>query len=185
MAQPAEGPLYLTVEEFETYDVPDDMQAELVRGELRLTPPPGFLHGVVAARLMARIGGFVESRALGFVTANSCYELVGLYRTVRAPVIAFVSASRLSPDDIPLGVARLRPDLAIEVFSPSETRARLNEKLDDFEAVDVPLVWVVDPERRTVSVIEKGEPPCVLSHDDVLDGGITLPGFTIRVSEIF
>lgn len=185
MAQPGSGPVYLTVEEFETYDLPEDMRAELVRGELLLIPPPGAEHGVVGARLIMRLAAFVEAQRLGVVTMSSGYVLVGLPRTVRAPDIAFVLASRLSPDMVPASIPRMRPDLAIEIRSPSERRSRLKEKLEDYRAVGVPVVWVVDPRRQTVSVIVHGHEDRILRGDDVLEGGSLLPGFSLRLSELF
>lgn len=185
MAQPAPAPIYLTVEEFETYDVPDDMRAELVRGELRLMPPTGFRHGLVAARIAARLVAFVEANRLGAVTAGSGYVLTRLYRTVRAPDIAFVVAERIPPGMDPARIARLRPDLAVEILSPSETPSRLDEKLDDYRAAGIPLAWVVDPEARIVSVITLRGKLRRVDGDGVLDGGKILPRLACRVAEIF
>lgn len=185
MAQPASGPVYLTVEEFWNYDVPEDMRAELVRGELRLIPPPGSEHGLVGADLLIRLGAHVQAQGLGVVTVGSGYVLADLPRTVRAPDIGFISASRLPPDIRRKEIARLRPDLAIEIRSPSETPSRLEEKLEDYRAVGIPLVWVVDPERQTVTVIVNGRETVVLHRNDILDGDSIVAGFSVRLSEIF
>ncbi|HXT16458.1 MAG TPA: Uma2 family endonuclease [Gemmatimonadaceae bacterium] len=185
MAQPAPARVYLTVEEFEQYDVPDDMQAELVRGELRLIPLPGFRHGALATRVARLLDAFVEPNRLGTVTVGSGYVLAALPRTVRGPDIAFVSASRLPPDMEAERIARFRPDLAIEILSPSEPASRLDEKLADYRAAGIPLAWVVDGSSRTVTVVTLRGAPRTLHHDDVLDGGTILPGFSCRVGDLF
>ncbi len=44
------------------------------------------------------------------------------------------------------------PVLAIEVLSPSDTFADLRDRAADLEAMGVPDVWLIDPERRSASV---------------------------------
>ncbi|MGQ0714899.1 MAG: Uma2 family endonuclease [Gemmatimonadaceae bacterium] len=75
--------------------------------------------------------------------------------------------------------------MAVEILSPSETASRLDEKLEDYGASRVPLVWVIDPERRTVSVIAADAPVRWLREGDTLDGGSIIPGFACPVSDLF
>jgi Uma2 family endonuclease len=185
MSQPARAPVYLTVEQFENYDVPADMRAELVRGELRLTPLPGFRHGALATRIARLLDTFVAANHLGTVTTGSGYVLTSLPRTVRGPDIAFVAAGRLPPDMQPERIASVRPDLAIDILSPSETSRRLDEKLEDYRAAGIPLAWVVDAEARTVTVITLRGRAHTLGGNDLLDGGKVLPGFACRVADFF
>ena len=46
-------------------------------------------------------------------------------------------------------------------------------------------IWLVDPEKMTVTVIASGKLTKVLRSEDTLDGGDVLPGFTVQVAEIF
>ena len=91
----------------------------------------------------------------------------------------------LPPEGLRPGLLKLAPDLAIEVLSPSETASDVQEKLDDYKAAGTSLVWVVDPERRTVMIIPSDAPVRWLHKGDTLDGGEVIPGFTCPVSEIF
>jgi Uma2 family endonuclease len=77
------------------------------------------------------------------------------------------------------------PDLAAEILSPSETAARLDEKLDDYAASHIPLVWVIDPKRRTVMVIARDAPVRWLREGDTLETGGVVPGFACPVSDLF
>ena len=175
----------MTVEEFLSTDVPEG-KAELVRGELRVTPPPGAPHGMAAINLVFMLGDYVRQRGLGCVFGDSFgYELVRLPHTVRVPDASFVRADRLPKDGVGPGLLKFAPDLAIEVLSPSETASDLEEKLDDYTIAGTPLIWVVDPVRRTVRVIADDAPVRWLREGDTLDGGKTIPGFSCAVSDIF
>ena len=79
------------------------------------------------------------------------------------------------------------PDLAVEVISPSNTRREMEIKLAEYAKAGVKLVWYVDPERKEVDVYPKGNPKRkkTLGVTDELDGGVVLPGFTVKVARIF
>jgi Uma2 family endonuclease len=49
----------------------------------------------------------------------------------------------------------------------------------------VKLVWLVDPERRAVTVFRPDETIAVLHDGETLDAGDVVPGFSIGVSEMF
>ena len=57
---------------------------------------------------------------------------------------------------LPQGWGKIPPDLAVEVVSPNDSADALEEKLDDYQKVGVPLVWVIYPEPRTVKVFRQG-----------------------------
>jgi Uma2 family endonuclease len=146
---------------------------------------PGGRHGIIVGNLLTRLTIHVRANALGRVFSAAGFELLNLPRTVRAPDIAFVRAERLPAEGVGAGFMRLAPDLVVEVLSPSETTSRLEEKLNDYRAAGTPLVWIIDPETRTVMVVPADGPVRRLRADDVLDGGDVIPGFLCRVAEVF
>lgn len=182
MAQRAPAATNLSVEEFFALDLPDG-KAELVRGELRLTPPLEARHGIVCANLVFLLSQHVRAMGLGQVFTECCFELVELPRTLRAPDVSFVHKDRLPPG--PIGRLKLAPDLAAEILSPSQTASRLDEKLEDYAASRIPLVWVIDPDRRTVMIIARDAPVRRLRDGDTLDGGSVISGFACPVTELF
>lgn len=184
MAQRALLATNLTVEEFLVFPTPDG-KAELVRGELRVTPPPGPRHGIVWANLTTLLNEHVRKAGLGRVFTESSFELVELPRTVRAPDVAFVREERLHSGALSSPTLKLAPDLAAEILSPSETASRLDEKLDDYAASGIPLVWVIDPKRRTVMVITRDRPVRWLRDGDTLDAGSIVPGFACAIADLF
>ena len=186
MAYPARASVMLmTPEEFLEYPL-EDMKAELVRGELRVSPPGGGPHGFAGGRLIFRLAMFVEPRNLGRVLGDGIgYQLMQLLRTVRVPDDSFVRADRLPAEGIGRGLLKFAPDIAIEVLSPSETASELQEKLDDYRVSGTSLVWVVDSVRRSVMIVSQTEPLKLLHDSDTLDGGSVLPGFSCAVIDIF
>lgn len=175
----------MTAEEFLQYPLPDG-KAELVRGEIRVSPPAGGPHGMAATNLLFLLESHVRRDGLGHAFSDGVgYELVRLPRTVRVPDVSFVRADRLPEGGLGPGLLRLAPDLAVEVLSPSETASELEEKLDDYILAGTPLVWVVDPVRRTVMIVAVNSPVRWLREGDTLDGSGVIAGFSCAVSDIF
>jgi Uma2 family endonuclease len=77
------------------------------------------------------------------------------------------------------------PLLAVEILSPSETFENLQLKIGKYREVGVPLVWVLDPHFRTVTVHRPLLEPVMLNATQELDGGTELPGFRVPVARIF
>lgn len=174
----------LSIEEFER--LPDDeWRSELVRGVVVREPPAGFEHGRVAMRVSFLLARFVEERGLGEVLASETgFVLFEEPPTVRAPDAAFVAEGRV-PSPAPPGFGRLAPDLAVEVVSPSNTIAQIHSKVLDYLDAGSHLVWVVDPTTRSVTVYRSRKEIRLLAGDDDLDGGQVLPGFRVKLPEIF
>ena len=178
--------MLMSPEEFLVYDLDDESQGELVRGELRVTPAPGAPHGMIATNLTFLLSAHVRELKVGWVFADSVgYQLVDLPRTVRRPDVSFVRADRLPAEGVGPGFLKLAPDLVVEVISPSETASELEEKLDDYRACGTLLIWVVDPAQRTVTIIASDASPRLVREGDRLDGGAVLPGFSCGVEELF
>jgi len=77
------------------------------------------------------------------------------------------------------------PILAVEILSPSNTIEEVTEKLREYLAVGVPLVWMVDPHFHTVTVYRPGAPPEMFNEAQQLSGEPHLPGFVVPVAKIF
>jgi Uma2 family endonuclease len=78
------------------------------------------------------------------------------------------------------------PALVVEVISPTDKYSDVDAKVDLYRADGVPLILVVDPQRRKVAVYENGsEQPTFFHPGGTLSGGDVLPGFVLAVSDIF
>jgi Uma2 family endonuclease len=80
----------------------------------------------------------------------------------------------------------LVPDLCIEVVSRNDQYSEVNEKVEAYLADGVRLVWVFDPQTRTVTIRTQGSATATILHaDDTLDGGTVVSGFSVRVGDVF
>lgn len=122
----------------------NDCRYELVRGELITLPIEGAMHGSVGSRFNRRLGAFVEARDLGEVFIRTGFILATDPDTVRGPDVAFVSKARLY-DDMSEGYFPFAPDLAVEVASPNDGYAEVDDKAAEYLAAGTGLVVVVDP----------------------------------------
>ena len=77
------------------------------------------------------------------------------------------------------------PTLVVEVYSPSDRPGEYNRRIAQYHARGVPLVWVIYPEERAVSVCRPNEFPKFLDETEELTGNGVLPDFTCRVRDLF
>ena len=188
MTQSAAAPTtLLTADEFLSHPAARE-RSELVRGVIRIMTPASWHHGIMSGNIFRALSNYVYAHQLGqCVPDGTGFVLPGLPNTVRSPDAAFVRTERLlrTEQSGGLGFLPIAPDLAVEVLSPSETASELDEKLADYRTAGTALVWVVDPEKRRVSVIAADAPARWLREGDTIDGGSVVPGFTCPVSDLF
>lgn len=77
------------------------------------------------------------------------------------------------------------PVLAVEILSPEDTVEETHEKIDEYLTAGVPLVWIIDPRRRTVTIYRAGQEPEFVNARQELSGEPELPGFRVRVADLF
>jgi Uma2 family endonuclease len=77
------------------------------------------------------------------------------------------------------------PTLAVEILSPSDTVEEVNDKLALYRRAQVPLVWVIDPYVRTVTVHAAGNQPVLFNVNQELSTEPYLPGLRVPVSRLF
>jgi len=173
-----------TVERLEREGPPDGLW-ELIDGELIAMSPSGRAAGKLAVWIGSLLLGFVLPHRLGEVFgADTGFVLVPGRQLLRSPDVAFVRADRLVAQD-DRGYLHLAPDLAIEVRSPTDRTPDVLAKVEMYIEAGVRLVWLVDPDPRTVAVFGGGQDGRVLQGGDWLDGGDVLPGLRIDLAELF
>ena len=177
-------PEVFSIEQYERLPDEPGYRVELSRGLLVREPQPGALHGEVTGRLYIALHAYVSKHDLGLVTNQTGFELSAIPRTVRGPDVAFIRRNRL-PANIPIGFWQLAPDLAVEVASPANSLADLQEKTIEYFEAGCSLVWIVEPRTRTVTVYRSLSDIALLRESDLLEGGDLIPGFTLTVATIF
>ena len=172
----------MTVEEFENLDEDDRYRHELIKGELLTMPSPKPLHGRVVTNLVILLGLHVRANRLGVVYTESGYHLESDPDTVLGPDVSFMSKERIDQSED--SYYKEPPDVAIEVLSPSNRKGYLERKLAVYLETGTRSVWLVNPRHRTVEVISSLSNRRMLHEDDELVDD-TVPGFRVKVSEIF
>jgi Uma2 family endonuclease len=102
-----------------------------------------------------------------------------------APDVGFVARERCAAGLPACGFFPAPSELAVEVTSPNHDPAYNAQKLELYRQAEVPLVWWVDPVRKTVIVYRLGQAPGIIEATGVLDGGDVPPGFTLQLQTIF
>ena len=164
----------------------EGVRGELIRGALCKTKPAGLTHGEIVMNLGGALGNFIRPRRLGrLVGSDSGMMLERDPDTVREPDIAFISAQKLPLNVRLSGYYEGAPDLVVEIVSPSAGPREVYHKARMWISFGVPLVWVVNPENRSVEVHRPHQPLLSLTESDILDGGEVLPGFNYPVRDLF
>ena len=189
MVMPAEKQ-YISAEEFlELAQRPEyqDRQIELVEGEIIEMPKPTVGHGEIVIRLSTKIASYVYENDLGRVTGGDAGFVVRRNPAGRATVrgldIAFISKAKM-PNPLPFKLFELAPDLAVEVISPGNSADDIHRKVRELLKAGTPLIWIVYAETRTV-VVHTSASAVTYEESDTLSGGDVLPGFEVRVGDIF
>jgi Uma2 family endonuclease len=168
----------------ELIQLPDDSLChELIKGELLTMPPPGDEHGAVTMNLTGPLFIHVKANNLGVLrAAETGFKLESNPDTVLAPDIAFIARDRIGGPVS--GYREGAPDLVVEVMSQWDSRPKAARKAALWLELGARSVWVVNPRNRTVEVNRpNGEKKLFHDTDELVDE--TVPGFRVKVSEIF
>jgi Uma2 family endonuclease len=158
---------------------------ELESGRLVVVVPPGHMHGSVQARITTELGIQGERAGFGRVFTEVGIVLTRNPDSVLAPDVVFVVNSNLPVRESPEGYLETIPDLVVEVRSKNDSRGHLDRKVAEYIAVGVRLVWVVDPETRSVAAHRGDRGPHVFLEADTVTIDDVVPGFHVAVGDIF
>ncbi len=163
-----------------------DTRFELYQGVLHERSPSSARSALVLSNTGYELRHYVQPRGLGIVVfGEGGFGLETAPDTVVAPDVAFIRRSRV-PSPIPeRGFFDLIPDLVIEVISTTDEPGDIRRKQAVYDRVAVPLVWWIDPSKRTAAVQKPGLPVVHLKDADTLDGEDIVPGFSLSLASLF
>ncbi|MEX0715939.1 MAG: Uma2 family endonuclease [Planctomycetaceae bacterium] len=143
------------------------------------------LRGLCQTELVCRIMDFPHVHDLGIEVLSNGPFYVAADRILAADV-AFISWDRIPGRRIPREpVARIVPDLTIEILTEGNTIAEMERKLRDYFEAGVRLVWLIDPPTRTATIHTAPNHCESIPPNGSIDGGDVLPGFTLSLRELF
>src|SRR5262249_49634335 len=128
-----------------------DRHFELERGEVVEVSRPGERHGFVCWNAGRILGNYAFQRRKGYACTNDTgLILARTPDTVRGPDMVFDDEVRRY-DDLSPGYLDRPPALAVEVLSPNDRWGKVTRRITQFLARGVSVVWLVDPEGRSVT----------------------------------
>ncbi len=161
----------------------DGKRYELVKGELVELTFPNWKHSSIQAFLFGKLSAYLDRDPVGKVGNDFGFILGRDPDTLRGPDLYFVTterASHVAPDSWMEGA----PNLAVEIMSPSNSRVEIDAKVEQYLAAGADLVWVVDPEQRTIETIGSSGKRTILTDEDELTSRVLLPDFSVSVRDI-
>lgn len=161
----------------------DGYKYELVDGEI-LVSPTGVRHSQIAASIIYLLAAYLENNPIGRVYTPD----IGIWfpnENLRSPDVTFVRTEKLPGGKAPNTFGEFIPDLTVEVLSPNDSLREVGRKIGEYLECGVPLVWLVDPARETVTVYRSLSETEQLRSQDTLTAEPILPGFSCPVSKFF
>lgn len=182
-----------TVEEFLNleWDDDDEDEYELIEGKIVAKPKSGVSaeHGKIVARvvsLLDRYAGYgAGEKRLGEVYSGaSCTLGRPVGSNYVEPDACFVLDGR-TPTKFS-GAIPVAPDIVVEVWSPSDTTQKIHDKVKAYKEAGVGLIWSIYMLDQYVVIYRANDPNAqFLAVKGELDGGDALPGFKLKVSQLF
>jgi Uma2 family endonuclease len=170
----------------ELYHTPNSELTELMDGRIVPMEPTGPEHGTIEASLAETMGSYARQNRLGLVQVGE----VGIYirrnpDRVRAADVLFISLERYAQRQSKRGYLDVAPELVVEILSPDDSMMEMTQKLRDYFSIGVRLIWVVDPEARSVFAYRSLTDVREFTEQDTLTGDEVLQGFTVPVARLF
>lgn len=165
---------------------PDLRMERAANGDLVIMTPAGGGSGRRNFSFALKLGGWNEQCGLGIAFDSSTgFKLPN--GAIRSPDTAWVIRSRwerLTWDEQER-ILPIAPDFAAELRSPSDSLKVLHEKMAEYIANGVRLGWLIDPESKTVWVYRPDVEPQKLDQPESVAGDPVLPGFVLKMSDIW
>jgi Uma2 family endonuclease len=161
----------------------------LIRGELRERAKQfrGRVEAVSLGHAMVILGRWQEAQPSpgGEVLIDLGFRLGRQPRTAVDIPIAIISAETADANSGDVTWIDGRPELAVEFVNYRETLAAIRERMDDYLACGVRLVWLIDPSSRTIEVRRPSPVVELLDFRQAITDVPELPGFSCRVADFF
>jgi len=168
----------------------DEALYELIHGQRVELSPMSVWAVTIATRLTGVLNAFAKPLQLGeaFMEMLIVLAVPEDEERNRRPDVCFVSSSRLgasSPEDLDAAAWDVVPDLVVEVTSPTDRAEAQRQKVVEYFQLGVRCVWVVYPKLGLIDVYDGPANFRVFGSDDVLLGDPVLPGFELRLGDLF
>ncbi|MBV8668471.1 MAG: Uma2 family endonuclease [Candidatus Eremiobacteraeota bacterium] len=159
---------------------------EWVNGRALQKVSPQELHARVQGRCVTALGAWADATASGRVGTEWEFRVTPPHEPTRplVPDVAFLSYERLGFDeDEAAQIPYMAPDVAIEIDSPDDRRADIDEKIRVYLASGTALILLIDPRQRTFTAYDSAGLQ-TFGADDVFEHP-ALAKFSVAVASVF
>ena len=151
-----------------------------------ITPPTNSDTGNRNAELMIDVGIWNRKTILGKLFDSSTgFNLSN--GAERSPDLAWIRNDRWAeiPEEQKQRFAPITPDFVAEIRTGDQNMAYLKDKMEEYMACGCRLAWLIDPKSRKTWVYAENGDIQTIPFDTPLNGGEVMPGFEIRLADIF
>jgi Uma2 family endonuclease len=178
----------MTDDEFTEFcaEYPDLFFEMTAEGDLIVMPPAYSLNGARNAVIGAELGIWSEKDGLGvgcassagFVLPNGARRSADASWTLKSRIAKLDPASREK-------FWRLSPDFVIELQSSTDRPRLVREKMEEWMANGAQLAWLIDPDRRSVTIYRPDREVETLADIDSIAGEGPVAGFVLDLSFVW
>lgn len=146
----------------------------------------GRRHALAQAAFASALGLWTHKRGNGMAGIEWGFQVrpPGEIGRTLVPDVAFLSYERMPFEEQEASeTARIAPDVVVEVRSPGDRRRDIDEKIRVYMAAGTAVVFLVDPETKTVT-IRDAQTTRIMHVDDIVEHP-TLSGFSLPVRALF
>lgn len=147
--------------------------------------PPGNTHGAVQLNIAAQLKVQGDLKGHGKARTETGLILWRKADRVVSPDVLFIAKKSLPIRTSPEGYLETIPELVVEVRSKNDSPKYIERKIEHYIQAGVEVVWLADPEPRTVTIHMAGNEPRILTENDTLELPGIIPGFVLPVVDVF
>ena len=155
-------------------------------GKLIIMSPTGSESGRKNTNLIFQVELWNTSRNLG-VTFDSSTGFKLSNGATRSPDVSWIKLDRWEaiPKSLQRKFAPIDPDFVIELMSPTDDLAELQQKMVEYMDCGIKLGWLICPDEKQVEVYHQGKDKEILNNPQSLSGENILPGLSVDLTKIF
>ena len=163
--------------------MPDHDLCELVDGRIVPMSPTNPHHGRIESNIAVALHGTARTQNLGLVMTGE----VGVFTRwnpdrVRGADVIFISHAQFERRTKTRAFLDVAPELVVEILSPENRHVDMRQKVQEYLAIGVRLVLVVDPDDRTIVAHRPGGTVLRFVEGDAVPCDDVLSGFSLPVT---
>ena len=167
--------------------LPDAKPAlEWVNNRVLQKVSPKRKHALAQLEFATALGTWARARGCGMAGTEWHFQVQppGKISRTLVPDVAYLSYDRLPIEEqATTEIPRLAPDVVVEVRSADDRQDDIDEKVRVYLAAGTNVVFLVDPDERTVAIVD-ARGSRVVGNDGAIEHP-TLSGFTMQVRTLF